>query len=133
VQVPIPNGITGSTDEEKIRKSILDLVDKGKTINGKAYPYSPSAAGADNARALLPDATAAARTITAPRQWSPGDLEAVVKNAIKSMLAEGALVSRPMKELAPKTDRFQRGRGLQVNHSHLSNGGSNAADTSPAA
>jgi AAA domain len=133
VQVPIPNGITGSTDEEKIRKTILDLVDQGKAINGIAYPYSPSAAGADNARALLPDAIAAARNITAPRQWSPGDLEAVVKNAFKTMMAEGTVVSRPMKELVPKTDRFQRGRGLQVDHSHLSKGGSNATDTGPAA
>ena len=133
VQVPIPNGITGSTDEDKIRKSILDLVDQGKTIEGKAYPYSPSPAGADKKRALFPDAITAARTATAPRQWSPGDLEAVVKGAFKSMLAEGALVSRPLTELVPKADRFQRGRGLQVNRSHSSNGGSNAADTRPAA
>lgn len=130
VHLPIPNSGAGSSEGDKIRKAILDLVDQGKTIDGKAYPYSPSAAGAstERKRALVPDAIAAARTVTAPRQWSPGDLEALVKNAIKSMLAEGALVSRPMKELVPNADRFQRGRGLKVNHSHSYDGGSDAAD-----
>jgi hypothetical protein len=51
-------------------------------IDGQSYPYSPSMAGAQKARAPLDDAVAAVRDATAPRQWHPGDLEAATKRAI---------------------------------------------------
>ena len=43
----------------KYGDAILDLVDRGKMIDGQSYPYSPSLAGAQNERALLDDAMAA--------------------------------------------------------------------------
>ena len=56
---------------QKIRDAILDLINRGKIIDGQSYPYSPSPAGANNERALLDDAMAAVRDATAPRQWPP--------------------------------------------------------------
>ena len=39
---PAPQaGGAGSTDDQIIRQAILDLVERGKTIDGKVYPYSP--------------------------------------------------------------------------------------------
>ena len=75
VQLPLQNSGMGSTDQEKIRQAILNVVDRGKEIDGRLYPYSPSAAGADTTRALLPDAIAAAQAATAPTavlSWRPG-------------------------------------------------------------
>ena len=35
-----------TTDDQKIRDAILDLIRRGKMIDGQSYPYSPSLAGA---------------------------------------------------------------------------------------
>lgn len=59
VQLPIQPSGSASADDMKIDAAILDLVDRGKEIDGQAYPYSPSLAGAKNERAFLPDAMAA--------------------------------------------------------------------------
>jgi hypothetical protein len=133
VQLPIQGGGTGSSDEGKIRQAIIELVNGGKEIDGKWYPYSPSPAGADNIRALLPDAIAVARAATAAEQWSLGNLEAVVKAIIKDLQKEKVLVSRPIEELISDPGRFRRLRGLKVDHSRFSNGGSDAADIDAAA
>jgi hypothetical protein len=132
-QLPMQSSATGSSDEEKIIKAIIDLVDRGKMVEGTPYPYSPTLAGAENARALLPDAIAAAQDATVSRQWSPNDLQALVKGTIKNLQEDGVLVSDKMEDLVPKPGRFRKGRGLRVDHSRESKGSSNAADTSPAA
>jgi hypothetical protein len=133
VQLPIPNSVTGSTDEEKIRTAILDLVGRGKPIEGKFYPYSPSSAGAGNERAILADAIAAAEAAIAPREWSPGDLEALVKTALKQLQKEGTLVVRELTDLVEDRGRFRKGRGLKVSQVHTQNGGPDAADLKPSA
>jgi hypothetical protein len=106
-------GVT--TDDLKIRRAILEIVDRGKIIDGKSYPYSPSTAGADNERAILDDAMAAVAAATAPRGWRPDDLKAVTAGTIKKMKTEGLLAVKDMKELVPEPSRFRRGRGLKVN------------------
>ena len=98
----------------KIEAAILEVVHRGKEIDGQAYPYSPSLAGAKNERALLPDAMAAVANATAPRHWVPGDLEAVIKTAIYKMLSDGRLVEEDMKDLISKPGRFRRARGLKA-------------------
>jgi hypothetical protein len=108
-------GSTGSSDDQKIRRAIIDIVKRGKLINGVSYPYSPTAAGADNARVLLHDALVAASAATAPRQWIPGDLEAAVESSIKVLKKEGILVSRNMKELMRHPGSFRKAKGLQIN------------------
>jgi hypothetical protein len=133
VQLPLRPAGSGPTDEDKIRTVIVDLVQRGKVIDGKSYPYSPSAAGADNVRAILHDAISTAQTATAPRRWAAGDLEAVVKAIIKQLLKDGTLVALDMKDIMPEPGRFRRARGLQVNHAHLAQGGSDATDTAVAA
>jgi hypothetical protein len=133
VQLPSQNSGAGCTEDDKIRKAILDLVDRGKPIDGKFYPFSPSSAGAGNERAILADAIAAAEAATAPRQWAPGDLEALVKAALKQLQKEGALVVRDLSDLIEDPGRFRKGRGLEVNRSHVNKGGSDAPDTEAAA
>jgi hypothetical protein len=133
VQLPVQSRAAGSTEEDKIRQTIIDVVDRRKLIDGKSYPYSPTSSGADNARDLLPDAIAAARSAIAPREIPPGDLEAAVKETIKSLMKEGILVSDNIKDLIPEPGRFRRGRGLRVDHSRISKGGSNADDAKTAA
>lgn len=110
-----PSSGAPNADVQKIHRTILDLVERGKMIDGQPYPYSPSAAGADNERALLDDAMSAARSATAPRQWLLDDLKSIVNGAIKKMKTDGWLISRDMKELMPGPNRFRRGQGLKVN------------------
>jgi hypothetical protein len=98
-----------TNDELTVRRAILDVVERGKIIDGAAYPYSPSLAGADNKRALLGDATAAAALATTPRQWKPGDLEVVVQRSIRAMKADGWLVIEEI-----KGGPFRRAKGLRV-------------------
>lgn len=132
VRLPLqPNG-SGPTDEDKIRTAIVDLVQRGKVIDGKSYPYSPSAAGNDNARAILPDAITAAQAATSPRAWSPGDLEVLIKAMIKQLQKDGTLAAGAMKDITPDPGRFRKGRGLHVSQSQLAQGGAHAADPKPA-
>ena len=69
----------------------MDLVDRGKMIDGKSYPYSPSLAGAQNIRSLPDDAMAAVANATAPRQWPADDLKAVTERAIKKLKGSGRI------------------------------------------
>jgi hypothetical protein len=104
-----------TTEDQKIRDAILNLVQRGKIIDERSYPYSPSAGGADNERALLEDAMAAVSSSTAPRQWSPADLEAVTKGTVQKLKKEGLLVAKDLKDLTSEPGRFRKGRGLTVN------------------
>jgi hypothetical protein len=112
VRVNLLNNPATTTDDQKIRDAILDLIDRGKTIGGQAYPYSPVLAGANNERALLDDAMTAIRNVTAPRQWLSDDLKAVITGTISKMMNEGLLHVKNMEELMPKPGRFRRRRGL---------------------
>jgi hypothetical protein len=114
VQLSVQSGGSGSADDMKIEGAIFDLVGRGKEIDGQAYPFSPSLAGKSNERELLPDAKVAVENATAPRQWRPDDLKAVITAAIDKMLADGRLVVEDMKDLTPKPGRFRRGRGLKA-------------------
>jgi hypothetical protein len=115
VQMPLGNSASGTADDQKIEAVILELVDRGKEIDGQAYPYSPSLAGASNERAFLPDAMAAVANATAPRQWLPGDLKAVINAVIKKMKADGRIVVGQVKDLAPHAkQRFPKAKGLKA-------------------
>jgi hypothetical protein len=129
VQLAPQASAAASVDDQKIRQAILDLVARGKVIEGKVYPYSPNTTGAANVRSILDDAVAAARGATAPRQWAPGDLEAVVATTIKKLLKDGTLVPGEIMG----TGRFRRGQALQVNPSLTTNGGPDATGTKTAA
>ena len=115
-RITFPFAGTASTDpsDQKIRKAILDIVDQGKLISGRSYPYSPSPAGANNTRALLDDAVTAVASATLPRAWKPDDLRAVTERAIANMRTEGWLIQDDIKTLMPKPGRFNKGRGLKV-------------------
>ena len=105
---------SSTADDQKIQDAILDVVDRGKMIDGKSYPYSPSMAGAENARSLLDDAMAAVADATAPRQWHPGDLKAVTKRTIAKLKKVGVLVDAEI-----PTGRFHRRRALRVDRSAI--------------
>ena len=81
-----------TADDPKTQDAILDVVERGKMIDGESYPYSPSMAGAKNIRSLLDDAMAAVADATAPRQWHPGDLKAVTERTIAKLKEVGVLV-----------------------------------------
>ena len=100
-------------------------MNRGTTIDGKVYPYSPNTKGARNVRSIMEDAVAAASGATSPREWAAGDLEAVVATAIKGLLTEGTLVSREI----TGTGRFRRGQGLHVNNSYDANGSTDVVGT----
>lgn len=114
VLLPIQPSGAASADEMKIEAAIFELVDQGKEIDGQRYPYSPSLAGANNERELLPDAMVGVANATAPRQWASVDLEGAIKTAIDKMLADGRLVVEDVKDLMPKPGRFRRARGLKA-------------------
>jgi hypothetical protein len=120
VNLALLNNAATTGDDLKIRHAILDLVERGKMIDGQAYPYSPSPAGAKNERPLLDDAIAAVASATAPQQWEPADLKAVTQRAIAKMKEDGFLVE----EQIPSTGRFRRGRALRVERSRIPDVGS---------
>jgi hypothetical protein len=122
VDFPALMSTSVTTDDYKIRRAISDVVDRGKVIDGKPYPYAPNTSGAENQRAVLKDAMAAVAAATAPRQWRPDDLKAVTVGTIKQMKADGLLVVKEIKELVSKPDRFRKGKGLAVNRLSKSNG-----------
>jgi hypothetical protein len=112
VNLALPTNAAATVDDQKIQRAILNLVDRGKMIDAQSYPYSPSLAGAQNARALLDDAMAVIGNATAPRQWVPIDLEAVTKRAIDKMKKDGWLVEGEI-----EAGRFRTGRTLRVDWS----------------
>jgi hypothetical protein len=91
VTLPLPETAAEAANNEKIHRAILDLVDRGKLVEGEWYPYSPNVSGAKNLRAVLDDAVTAVAASTAPRQWSPDDLIAVAGTAIEKMKGDGWL------------------------------------------
>jgi hypothetical protein len=103
---------TPATDDPKIRRAVLDLVDRGKIIDGQAYPYSPATSGAQNQRALLDDAIDAVKNVV-DSQISHNDLRFITERAITKMKSEGWLVE----ESISNKKRFRRGRGLRVDWS----------------
>jgi hypothetical protein len=113
-RVVLPTQSGANPDDLKIELAIAEIVGRGKEIDGQAYPYSPSLAGANNERGLLPDAMDAVEKATAPRQWLPGDLKAVTDAAIKRMKADGRIVVGAMKDLMPNPGRFRKAAGLKV-------------------
>jgi hypothetical protein len=115
VHLPHLSSVAATTDDQKIPDAILDIVARGKIIDGRSYPYSPSVAGAHNERALIDDAIAAVANATAPRQWHPGDLKAVTERAIAKLKEKGFLVEEQM----PSTGRFRRGRALRIDQSRM--------------
>ena len=115
VHLPLLRSAAATADDQKIRDAILSLVDHGKMIDGQSYPYSPSLAGAQNARSLLDDAMTAVANATAPRQWHPGDLKTVTERSIAKMKEDGLLVEGQM----PSTGRFRRALTLRVDQSRI--------------
>jgi hypothetical protein len=113
-RVVLPTQSGANPDDLKMELAIVEVVVRGKEIDGQTYPYSPSLAGATNERALLRDAMAAAEKATAPRQWHHADLEDAVKTAINRMQTNGRLVVGAMKDLMPNPGRFRRARGLKA-------------------
>ena len=93
VTLPLPKTAAEAAENEKVQHAILDLVERGKLIDGVRYPYSGNVTGARNMRALLDDAMAAVKEATPlrPRPWHPDDLRAVVHAAIDRMKVEGQL------------------------------------------
>jgi KaiC/GvpD/RAD55 family RecA-like ATPase len=103
------NNVQLTVDDKVIRRAILDVVEKGKMIDGQSYPYSPNVTGQKNQRAIRDDAMAAIRQATPHHQWHPGDLRAVVSRSIKRMLAEGWLLDEEIEK-----GRFRGCRALKV-------------------
>jgi AAA domain len=91
ITLPLMKTASAVADDRKLQRAILDLVDRGKVLDGEPHPYSPNVTGAQNKRALLDDVMGAVANATAPRQWLPEDLRAVVHGAIDKMKAEGWL------------------------------------------
>jgi hypothetical protein len=107
VKLPLANSLSPSTDQV-IRQAIVDVVDRGKLIDGIVYPYSPNVSGAKNLRSLMDDAIAAVRQATANTLQS-NDLQAVVSRTIDALKADGTLVVEPI-----ASQRFRRTSGLKT-------------------
>ena len=112
VTLPMPYNAPAAADDLIIKRAIADTVDRGKIIGGQSYPYSPNVTGAKNERALIDDAVAAVAKATAPRQWQPDDLRAVVARSITRMKTDGWFVEGQI-----SGPRFRRGRTLRVDWS----------------
>jgi hypothetical protein len=115
VYLPLANVESEAVGGLATKHALLDLIERGKIIDGQSYPYSPSIAGARNERSLLEDAIAVVRDAIVPRTLEPIDLEAVTKRTLDAMLHDEWLVAAPINELMEKPGRrFRNGRGLKV-------------------
>jgi AAA domain len=112
VTLPLASSLSHSTDQV-IRQAIIDLVDKGKLIDGVSYPYSPNVSGAKNLRSLMDDAIVAVEQVTG-KTLQDNDLQAVVSRTIDALKADGTLTIEPI-----VSQRFRRTSGLKVNNSAL--------------
>ena len=109
VTLPLPKTAEAAADDRKIQKAILDLVERGKLIEGERYSYSANITGAKNMRALLDDALVVVAHATAPRHWKPNDLRAVAHAAIHKMKGDSWLFEKNI-----KTGRFHGSSALHV-------------------
>jgi hypothetical protein len=109
VTLPLPKTAAAAAEDPKVQRAILDLVDHGKLIDGERYPYSSNVTGGRNERAILDDVMTAVAEATAPRQWPPRDLRAVVHAAIDKMRKDGWLYEEKI-----KGGRFRQGGALHV-------------------
>jgi AAA domain len=114
VTLPLQKDAAATADDLKIKRALLHLIDRGKIIDGKPYPYSPSLAGAKNERGLLRDAIDIVRSAMAVGDWRPADFETMTKHHIATMMKDGWLVGGAVEELTSKPGRFRKGRGLKV-------------------
>jgi hypothetical protein len=112
VRARLPLSGAVASDDQTVRRAIMDIVNRGKDIGGQFYPYSPNTTGAKNERALLDDAMAAVEAAKGP-QWQGDDLRAITERCIKSLQANGWLISKPI----TSAGRFRRGQGLHVDWS----------------
>ncbi|WP_439923340.1 AAA family ATPase [Nitrobacter sp. JJSN] len=113
--LPLQVSAAATVEDQKMRRAILELVDRGKVIDGIAYPYSPSLAGAKNQRGLLDDAIIAVEAALTSHQLKPIDLETVTRRAIEDLQKDGWLIADAVEKLKPDAaSRFRRGRGLGV-------------------
>jgi KaiC/GvpD/RAD55 family RecA-like ATPase len=103
------NNVQLTVDDKIIRRAILDVVQRGKIIDGETHQYSPKTTGAKNQRSVLDDAKAAVRQAVPHNQWAPGDLKAIVTRAVNRMLTDGWLIDEEIQQ-----GRFRRRRGLRV-------------------
>jgi hypothetical protein len=104
-------GSAPAAEDPQIRRAILDVVQRGKTIDGQSYPHSPSPAGASNKRPLLEDAMNAVATATLPRIWQSDDLKAITERTITDMKSDGWLVEYVIPD---NVKRFRGGRALRA-------------------
>jgi hypothetical protein len=104
-----------TTGDLATKRAILDLIARGKEIDGDSYPYSISKTGDKNVRAILPDAIEAVREAVAPTTYEPDDLKAIAKQTIDHLVFIKWVSPAPMRELKPSTRRFRDGTGLKVN------------------
>ena len=112
--LPLVKDAAASADELKVKQALLDLIDRGKNIDGKHYPYSPSFAGAKNERSILQEAIEVIRGAMAAGEWRAADLEPIARHHIETMKTSGWLVTGDMSELMSEPGRFRKGRGLKV-------------------
>jgi hypothetical protein len=115
VTLPLPKTAAEAANDQKIQQAILDLVERGKLIDGVRYPYSANVTGARNMRAVLDDAMTAVKDATPlrPRPWHSDDLRAVVHAAIDRMKVEGRLFEGTIEK-----DRFRGSSALYVKRSN---------------
>jgi len=114
ITLPLLKDAAATAEDLKIKRVLLNLIDRGKIIDGKPYPYSPSLAGAKNERGLLQDAINVVRNEMAICEWRPTDLKTVTKHHVDTMSAKGWLAVGAMEELTSNPGRFRKGRGLKV-------------------
>jgi hypothetical protein len=113
-RVYLPLMHSETTGDLATKRAILDLIERGKLIDGESYPYSGSVVGSKNERSLLPDAIEAVRKAVAPTTYELADLKAIARQTIDNLTSTGWVSSAAMKELKPGSRRFRDGMGLKV-------------------
>ena len=91
-----------------MRFELLKLMDRGLTIDGERFPYSPNSTGNNRKRAILDAAMAATASAMPEREWLPRDLRVTLERVLEAIKRDGWAVVETIKK-----GRFRRGYGLR--------------------
>jgi hypothetical protein len=95
-------------EQQRIRFELLKLIERGITIDGETFPYSPNGTGKNKMRAILDEAMDAVKLVSEGQEYAPSDLRAVAERELEALKQEGWAIVEKIKK-----GRFRRNQALR--------------------
>jgi AAA domain len=105
---PSKSSSAAGPEQQRIRFELLKLIERGITIDGETFPYSPNGTGKNKMRAILDDAMDAVKRVSEGQEYAPSDLRAVAERELEALKQEGWAVVETIEK-----GRFRRTQCLR--------------------